>query len=246
VRLPSAIVFVNSAYRSRLARNEVVMPPPTEDLSGGAPFQVRPKGDKPRVGFCGWADYPSVFVRLKTAIKDLGHLLGGDPARRRGLWWRRKALTFLARDTRVTTDFVVRRTHSGVGATLSADVEALRREYRENVLRNDFTLCTKGDGNYSYRFYETLSLGRLPLFVDTDTPLPLEDVVRYDDFLVRVDGRRLAEIGAVVSAAWASWSDGEFAERQRRAREAFERHLRLDAFLRFALRREFLDPRAAR
>ena len=40
-----------------------------------------------------------------------------------------------------------------------------------------FTFCYRGAGNFSYRFYETLMMGRIPILVNTDCVFPFEDKV---------------------------------------------------------------------
>ena len=73
-----------------------------------------------------------------------------------------------------------------------------RKEFNENVRRNLFTFCFRGAGNFSYRFYETLMMGRIPLFVDTDCVFPFEDsydlkehcfYIREEDFFENFDSQ---------------------------------------------------------
>ena len=53
-----------------------------------------------------------------------------------------------------------------------------RREYIENIDNNLFTFCYRGAGNFSYRFYDVMMMGRLPILVKTDSVYPFED--KYD------------------------------------------------------------------
>ena len=69
------------------------------------------------------------------------------------------------------TDFIYRRSFRAQEMNFS---EA-RKEFNENIRRNLFTFCFRGAGNFSYRFYETLMMGRIPLLVDTDCVFPFED-----------------------------------------------------------------------
>ena len=39
----------------------------------------------------------------------------------------------------------------------------------------------RGAGNFSYRFYETLMMGRIPIFIDTDCVLPFEELINFSD-----------------------------------------------------------------
>ena len=60
----------------------------------------------------------------------------------------------------------------------------LRFEFIRNILSSDYTLCFRGSGNYSLRFYETLCLGRIPLFINTDCKLPFEDEINWRDMFM--------------------------------------------------------------
>lgn len=61
-----------------------------------------------------------------------------------------------------------------------------RREYYTNMRKNSYTLCMRGGGNFSYRFYEALSFGRVPILIDTDMVLPGEGIIPWDSTIVRI------------------------------------------------------------
>jgi hypothetical protein len=63
----------------------------------------------------------------------------------------------------------------------------IRREYYANLLKNKYTFCMRGAGNFSYRFYESLSFGRIPVLIDTDTILPLQTKIDWDKHIIIVD-----------------------------------------------------------
>lgn len=58
--------------------------------------------------------------------------------------------------------------------------------FYKNMTENLFTLCVRGWGNYSYRFCQTICMGRIPILVDTDCVLPFEETFNYDKYIVRV------------------------------------------------------------
>ncbi|TSC55296.1 MAG: Exostosin family protein [Parcubacteria group bacterium Greene0416_79] len=88
------------------------------------------------------------------------------------------------------------------------------------------------------RFYEALSASRGPLLIDTDSVLPLEEIVAYDDVVLRVPSREIKTLPARVR--W--WSEKQtadsFFESERRAREVYERFLRLDRYFEIVFDRE--------
>ena len=55
----------------------------------------------------------------------------------------------------------------------------LRKEYYQNIDNTDYTLCIRGTGNFSVQFYQTLALGRIPIFINTDCILPFEKEINW-------------------------------------------------------------------
>lgn len=76
----------------------------------------------------------------------------------------------------------------------------LIREFFDNILATDLTLAIRGAGNFSIRFYQSLSCGRVPLLIDTDGVLPYEglDPLPWEDLIVRVEARQLDAIASAV------------------------------------------------
>lgn len=236
VVIPNAIIFRNSQYRSRLRSNEIIMPAVADDLLEGS-LELKTKSDKPRVGFCGWASFKTWLEAIKFFVKGVVY----QGPYKQGLWFRRLAIAVLSHSRLVITSFIIRRSYSGNEKTISLNKNQARKEYIQNIRDNDFTLCPKGDGNYSIRFFEVLSLGRIPIFVDTDTPLPLEDQIDYDAIMVRVNYRDIKEIDHIISRTYALWSTAEFFHRQTEARRIFTEKLRLDSFFKITLTSNFLS-----
>ncbi|HVZ76253.1 MAG TPA: exostosin family protein [Candidatus Paceibacterota bacterium] len=237
VFIDGAIVLKGSQYRPLLRSNEILVPPFVEDLGDAQPIELRRKSERPVVAFCGYAGINSTAGWAKFYVRnawlDIQALLVGDPlirAYKRGIYFRRKAMHALERDPRVETQFIIRNTFSGNKNLISLDPARARREYVENMRDCDLMLAPKGDGNFSLRFYEALSMGRLPLFVDTETVLPLEDVIDYSKCMLRVPYADLARLPDIVMNFWDSLSEEEYAAMQRQARKAFARYLRVDSF----------------
>jgi hypothetical protein len=194
------------------------------------------------VGFCGWATFKDAKNAIGTFLQVLPWearaAVTGDAqwrARVKGIWLRRKVLRVLSESSLVRPNFILRSSHSAHAATIRLDPQVARREYSENMRQSDLMLCLKGDGNYSLRFYEALSLGRIPLLLDTDGTLPLEDQTDYTSFIVRVPLEHLSEIDRITAEFWRELSPGRFLDMQRRAREAFTHFLSAPAFLRYAV-----------
>ncbi|MEK7172576.1 MAG: exostosin family protein, partial [Patescibacteria group bacterium] len=234
-----------NTHKLKIKPNEIIMPAYVEDLSGSDGMQLRSKSRRPIVGFCGWADFENsrqkIFFYLKRAVLDVQNLFFGRPVvvRRRGLWFRKKVLHALESSSLVEANFIIRNSFSGHVATIKNSPEEARKEYIDNISNSDFTLAVKGYGNFSLRFYETLSLGRIPLFINTDCVLPLEDRIDYRDFVVFIDYKNLNQVDKIVADFYENMTGEKFIEMQKRAREVFEKYLRIDAF--FALIPDMLN-----
>ena len=207
-----ALVFQTSLFRTQRRPNEFAQPAWSEDFVGvhlGGRLPVREKGPKPVVGFCGLVPHRrSVLGRLRahpahTAI-------------------RARALRLLRRHGAVETNFLERERFLGGaivrGRVVSATMQQVRREYVRNMVESDYVLCCRGAGNFSYRLYETLSCGRIPVFVDTDCVLPYDFATDWRRLCVWVDESELDSIGDRVASFHESLGAQEFVELQRACR----------------------------
>jgi hypothetical protein len=231
-----AVVFRTSFYRSRRRPNEFAQPAWSEDFIErylGGTLPLRKLEAHPVVGFCGYAPNEPV---PQTGWQVLRRKLGNR--KRRFEAWRgrpveagyvrTRALTALEGHADVETNFVLRAAFWGgvIDSTADPDtVMRLRREYVQNMVDSDYVLCARGGGNFSYRLYETLSCGRIPVFVDTDCVLPLEHEIDWRELCVWVDEHDVAKIGDRVAGFHASLTPADFADRQRACRHLWETHL---------------------
>jgi hypothetical protein len=129
----------------------------------------------------------------------------------------------------------LRSSHSAHAKTIRLDPSQARREYIENMLASDFVLCIRGDGNYSLRFYEALSLGRVPVLLDTDVRLPLAGVVEYSSFVLSIHIADMLRIDEIVAEFWEQQTDQSWFVMQLKARDAFEKYLSAPRFLAYAV-----------
>jgi hypothetical protein len=88
-------------------------------------------------------------------------------------------------------------------------------EYKQHLKRNTYVICARGSENYSYRLYETLTFGRVPVIVDTDMVLPKE--INWDRLCIIVPYRSLDRIYEAILRDYESQSAAEFAARQQEA-----------------------------
>lgn len=209
VLLPNATVFRTSLIRSVRQANELAMPAWSEDFLAAhleGRLQLRSKEAVPTVGFCGFAGSHGTGDRFR------GVPGGSTP--------RACALRNLLQSTYVQTNFVLRWRFRG----------GTRRGYIRNMVSSDYVLCVRGAGNFSYRLYETLSCGRIPVFVDTDCVLPADDLVDWRRTCVWVDESELDRIGEKVAEFHERLSPSEFIDLQRASRQTWEDHIAPHAF----------------
>jgi len=142
---------------------------------------------------------------------------------------RSRALEFLHRHPGIETSFVIRNEYTGPKAFDGADERA--RAYFANIYETDYTLCLRGYGNWSYRFYETLACGRIPIFIDTDCVLPGSSMIDWKKYCVWVDQSEIGQIGEKVADFHASISNSDFIEMQMACRQLWLEHLTLEGFM---------------
>ncbi len=131
----------------------------------------------------------------------------------------------LSRSAAVESSFIVRDRYFGGPSDNDDDRQRGREEYIRNILDNDYALCVRGWGNHSFRTYEALSLGRPILLLDTDCVLPLEDLINYNEVVVRVPERGLSQLADRLVDFHCSLNESGFVRIQQRAREIWERCL---------------------
>lgn len=237
VPYPNTIVFRYSQYRYKKKPNDFIMPAYSSDLLSGELSLREKKSGLPVVGFCGWANYETGKNFLKSSVKhaliDLRKIVQFSPefeSRKKGIYFRKKALESLSDSPLIKTNFIIRKTHGLHRDTADFDPEEARREYVKNILDSDFCLSVKGDGNASVRFYEILSLGRIPLFIDTESLLPFEDKIDYRSLMPWVDYKNIKDVPRIASQFYQSISNDDFKSIQMKLREIYQKYLRMDSF----------------
>jgi hypothetical protein len=230
----AATTFRTSLIRSQRRPTEFAFPGWSEDFLAcylDGRLRPRPKRARPVVGFCGntMAGAPAktfgdtVRGLLGRPQTNLTCGLSGDHPRT-------LALLAVDHDRRLEPNFVLRETFWAGAIGDSDALLAARREYVANMVESDYVLCVRGIGNFSYRLYETLSLGRIPVFVDTDCVLPLDFDIDWRDHCVWVEEGEIDRIGDLVLEFHESLGEGEFEERQRACRQLWEARISPEGF----------------
>jgi hypothetical protein len=135
----------------------------------------------------------------------------------------------LQKDSRIETDFIIR---GGFWAAGISDKHAARKVYIENILASPYALVARGAGNFSYRLYEVLSCGRIPVFIDTDCVLPFDEFIDWHSYGVWLDSSAVNDLPERLLAFHQQISPAEFELQQLRCRKLYEDYIRPEAFFR--------------
>lgn len=197
------------------------------------------KESTPIVGFCGQAngsliDYSRRLVKL--AVNRLSYKFGTrkwEPPNIEPTLFRRNVLQRIRKSTEVQSNILMRtRYRAGYTPTIKDPYHPTRLEFVHNILESDYTVCMRGAGNFSVRFYETLALGRIPIFINTDCILPLDEMIDYKQSMIWVDQSDLYLLPKKIRAFHDSLSQKDFVQLQIDCNELWRKYLTFSGFFR--------------
>ena len=237
IPLRDTLFFRTSLDRSRRGPNEFALPAWHEDLVAthlGGRIVLRERGAVPSIGFCGHAATagPSLRRRIKMLVRRVGGPLGIRIEHNDGIHLRRTAMQALEASPRFRTQFIVRSQYFGGTSHNAAGFEQVRRDYIQNLLDNDFALSVRGYGNFSFRFFEAISIGRIPLLIDTDCVLPYDFLHDYRSLCLIVPEDRVRQVGTAVAEFYDRFSAEGYLDLQRRLRDFWVEWLSPEGFFR--------------
>ena len=185
--LPWGVLWRTSAYRSKLRAHERVATGDVPDLTAeksAVHVDVLPWQARPTIGFIG---------HVTSGLKSFAYLRKGWQ-NYHGFTLRERVLRAFEASTAIETRFTRRGTNLGppmANIDMDTDRQHKRVEYVDSVFGCDYALCIRGAGNWSFRFFEALSAGRIPVLIDTDSVLPLSDEVDWERHVCRIPIDRL-------------------------------------------------------
>lgn len=231
----SNVYFFRTALtRSKQQAKQYALPAWSADFTrqyNGGQLALRQKTEMPVVGFCGDVGSGSTitakigrWVGQYPALWRLARRFGIDLIKHQGSRLRLHALRSLSQSRRIKANFVLRYSFwNGAiyrSRVLDADrVHSARQEYADNMLNSDYILCLRGKGNFSFRLYETLSCGRIPILLNTDAVMPFEEWIDWSQYGVWAKEADLPRLGDVVADFHARLSTQAFVELQQKCRQ---------------------------
>ena len=243
LRIPhfeNLIEFRAGGYLSKLTENQYTIPPfiadPLKKYYHTHTIMLRPYKSKPVIGFCGQAN-PSRANAAKEVFKILIKILKYYTAISREepqqllstSFLRASVLKKIQCDKAVENKFILRDKYRA-GITKNKDTHETTHEFYNNLRDSDYGICIRGTGNFSVRFYETLAMGRVPVLINTDCSLPLNDEIDWRKHVVWVDYNEREQVAQKVNWFHDSLSEAEFLDLQQSNRKLWMEKLSLKGY----------------
>ena len=111
---------------------------------------------------------------------------------------RKRVLDIIDKTDIVHSEFIWRNRYHGGEFKRADSIKRLRKEFYKNIENTNYTLCIRGTGNFSARFYETLALGRIPIFINTDCMLPFSGIIDWKKFVVWIELKDSLDINTIL------------------------------------------------
>lgn len=244
--IENLIVFRQSGYRSRLPASHQGMPvffgDPLKRFYNRETIIPREKGEKPVIGFCGQARGTLQKYALdasRTLWRNTQYYTGLSPNDPQDVYpstlRRARILEAIEQDSRLEANFIKRSLYRA-GADTPEARQRTAQEFYDNMVQSDYVVCVRGGGNFSVRLYETLAMGRIPVFVNTDCLLPLSDTINWKEHVAWVEEQEMRQIGDIILEFHRKLTAQGFRELQQRNRDLWVFRLRLGAFFKSGIK----------
>lgn len=236
------IYFRMGGFRSQLDANNRAFPSALSDhlqrLYQTSDIAPLPWNEKPIVGFCGQATLSKnkAFKENIKFLKENARRFTKNPFRNdyeplfASGYERAKLLKSIEANSNITTHFIYREHYRG-GANSPESLNKTTQEYYDNLRASQYVVCIRGGGNFSVRFFQTLLMGRIPVFVNTDCLLPFEEVIEWKKHVVWVEWAERNQIAEKILSFHRRHSAKEFEALQHANRSIWLNDLNLYGML---------------
>ena len=191
---------------------------------------------KPIVGFCGQANGSLIHAyweQSKIIFKNLQSYVGMSKKESQAVLsstrLRAQLLAKLAASNLITDRFILRQQYRA-GVKTKAEKQQTTDEFYQNIAQSAYVLCVRGAGNFSVRFYETLMMGRIPVYVHTDGFLPLSNQIVWRKHVVWVDEKDIHRLDEIVYTFHQRLDQNSFQNLLKSNRKLWEDKLTLQGF----------------
>jgi len=237
--IKNAYTFRLSGFDSKLGDNTFIIPsfindPYLNQLPQG--FSTLKKKEKPTIGFVGHAQsgfrkyLKERISHLKFNIKRfLGSIKADSQAFYPSSLKRVKYLSKLELSNALDTQFILRKNYRA-GANTKAIKEESTKAFYNNMFNNSYTFSSRGVGNFSVRFYETLAVGRIPILLNTDCRLPLYNIINWKKHCLILDEKSKDTLETQIINFHDSLSNKDFEALQKSNRDLWLNKLEREAY----------------
>jgi hypothetical protein len=236
------IVFRNSGHKSKLSNQHIGMPlfikDSLQEFYSTNQLIFPEYNSIPIVGFCGQANSSLQQIMKELTIRIM-HLimfkLGKNHSTPQPIQstsqLRVELLNTLKQSKEIRENFIKRKKYrAGISLIKNKNKHKTTREFYDNILASNYILCVRGGGNFSVRFCETLAMGRIPVFVNTDCLLPLEAKIDWKKHCVWVEFEDRKQIAEKVIAFHQKHTKESLLQLMQSNRDLWESKLRMKLF----------------
>lgn len=236
--IPNSYSFRLGGFNSQLNENSFIIPSFINDpyliLKQG--FSEVKKEVQPSIGFVGHAQsgltkyFKEWFNHFKGTIKRVfrNKLVDTQPFYPSSIK-RANYLNLLSNDKRLNTNFMLRNNYRA-GVQTETAKQKTTQEFYKNMYNCAYTFCSRGVGNFSVRFYETLAMGRIPILLNTDCRLPLEETIDWKQHCIIIEENEAEKMPEIILEFHNSKTGDAFLEFQKSNRLLWENKLARDQY----------------
>ncbi|MVN22234.1 exostosin domain-containing protein [Mucilaginibacter arboris] len=230
----NVVIFRTSLLKSLKDNHEFAMPAYTKDLRKRKNLSENElwlnKTTTPTIGFRGQAapvKLPTKLAFKRTINKALA--IAGI-SKQFNLYYnfgylaRRDAIVACLNNKNVKTDITL--------TTLEQSWDPVNGKlpFVNNIFNNQYNICVSGHGNYSFRLYEVMSAGRIPVFINTDCVLPFEEFIDWKKQVVWIEEKDANKAGQFILDFHQSIHSDDFLQLQKSNRLLWEKYLSKEGF----------------
>ncbi|GAB4233191.1 MAG: hypothetical protein Kow0049_16500 [Stanieria sp.] len=231
------LMFRHSLYASTKSAKDFAYPAWSKDilfehLNGELPIK-KEKPIKPTIGFCGFSSSKDIKAYCKFFIyKFEKSLLNRQiPRYHIGHVFRSLALSILSKSSLLNSNLIIRNKaffHNNKNNIVQQKKQ--NDQFIQNMVDSNYILCCRGSGNYSFRFYEALSCGRIPVFINTDCVLPYDFEIDWKQYCIWIEENELSIIDQKINDFHDKISAKEFVELQYECRKVWQERISPEGF----------------